>query len=106
MNNFLSENRFKGSEFGKKRPTEKDFTAIKMMGKGKYSRSYLVREKYTNFVCVLKQINKEAAKKSNMMERVVLEIKTHASLKHPNIIDFYGVFETETDICLILEYAE
>jgi serine/threonine protein kinase len=36
-----------------------DFVKIKELGNGKYGRVYLVREKYTNFVCALKVIEKK-----------------------------------------------
>ena len=38
-----------------------------MLGKGKYSKSYLVREKFTNFICVLKQISKEIIRKNGIL---------------------------------------
>ena len=41
-----------------------------------------------------------------MAERVLLKIKAHSTIKHPNIVQMYGFFETENDICLVLEYAE
>lgn len=43
MNTTGTESKSRLSEFGKKKPTEKDFAAIKILGKGKYSKSFLVR---------------------------------------------------------------
>ena len=36
-----------------------DFVRIKELGNGKYGRVYLVKEKYTGFVCALKVIEKK-----------------------------------------------
>ena len=87
-------------------PSEKDFTVVKLVNKDKYSKSYLVREKRTNFICILKQINKESTRRHNIVDRVALEIRTHRRLSHPNIIELYGFFETETDVFLILESGD
>lgn len=39
--------------------TVDDFVRIKELGNGKYGRVYLVKEKYTNFICALKVIEKK-----------------------------------------------
>jgi len=36
--------------------TVDDFTRLKELGNGKYGRVYLVKEKYSGFVCALKVI--------------------------------------------------
>lgn len=39
-----------------------------------------------------------------MESQVTQEIKIHAFLTHPNIVQFYGVFNDEKHIYMILEY--
>ena len=46
----------RGSQTKKRKVTVDDFVRIKELGNGKYGRVYLVKEKYTNFVCALKVI--------------------------------------------------
>jgi serine/threonine protein kinase len=49
----------RSSQAKKKKVTVDDFVRIKELGNGKYGRVYLVKEKYTNFVCALKVIEKK-----------------------------------------------
>ena len=39
-----------------------------------------------------------------MVDQFVKEIRLHASLNHPNIVKFFGVFEEKEDIYLVMEY--
>lgn len=39
-----------------------------------------------------------------MLDQFAKEITLHASLDHPNIVKFYGVFEEKDDVYLVMEY--
>ena len=39
-----------------------------------------------------------------MVDQFAKEIRLHASLDHPNIVKFYGVFEDKDYVYLIIEY--
>lgn len=39
-----------------------------------------------------------------MIEQFTKEIRLHSSLDHPNIVKFYGVFEEDEEVYLVLEY--
>lgn len=39
-----------------------------------------------------------------MIQQFKREIRLHSALDHPNIVKFYGFFEDEENIYLILEY--
>lgn len=49
----------KGSKPKNRKVTVDDFIRIKQLGSGKYGRVYLVKEKYTGFICALKVIEKK-----------------------------------------------
>ncbi|OOF96529.1 hypothetical protein ASPCADRAFT_514808 [Aspergillus carbonarius ITEM 5010] len=66
------------------------FEIGKPLGKGKFGRVYLARERQTGFVCALK---------------VAREIEIQSNLRHPNILQLYGHFHDRKRIILILEYA-
>lgn len=57
-------------------------------------------------MCVLKRLSKEKIKDYKLESQVTQEIKIHAFLSHPNIVQFYGVFHDKNYIYMILEYLE
>ena len=40
-----------------------------------------------------------------MVDQFVKEIRLHASLDHPNIVKFFGVFEDKDSSYLVMEYT-
>ncbi|GAU91721.1 hypothetical protein RvY_03926 [Ramazzottius varieornatus] len=82
-----------------------DFDIGKPLGKGKFGRVYLAREKRSQYIVALKVLFKDelqAAKQENMLRR---EIEIQARLRHKNILTMYGYFWDETRVYLILEFA-
>lgn len=65
----------------------------------------LDRDKKTNFICALKIIKKEVVREEKVEYQVAKEIRIHNSLKHANIIDFYGYFHDESNVYILTEYA-
>jgi aurora kinase, other len=76
----------------------------KELGRGKFGQVYLAKHIETGFIVAIKRVLKETIKRYNMVDRFVEEIKLHSRLNHPNIVKFYGFFEEEDSICLVLEY--
>lgn len=79
------------------------FEIGKPLGKGKFGRVYLAREREHNFICALKVLNKNELHGYEKQVRREIEIQTH--LRHPNILKLYGHFHDSKRIILILEFA-
>ena len=77
----------------------------KPLGKGKFGRVYLAKERSTGFVCALKVLHKSELQQGKVEKQVRREIEIHSNLRHPNILRFYGHFHDSKRVFLILEYA-
>ncbi|RZF34772.1 hypothetical protein LSTR_LSTR007824 [Laodelphax striatellus] len=90
----------------KRKPfTLKDFEIGKPLGRGKFGRVYLAREKQTHTIFALKTIFKSELQKGNMEHQVIREVEIHSRLNHPNIISLFTYFADDRRIFLVLEYA-
>lgn len=81
------------------------FEIGKPLGKGKFGRVYLARERANGFVCALKVLHKSELQQGRVEKQVRREIEIHSNLRHPNILRFYGHFHDSKRIFLILEFA-
>ncbi|KAK3368194.1 kinase-like domain-containing protein [Podospora didyma] len=76
------------------------------LGKGKFGRVYLARERSSNFICALKVLYKSELQHGTGVEKQVRrEIEIQSNLRHPNILKLYGHFHDSKRIFLILEFA-
>ncbi|KAF4637356.1 hypothetical protein G7Y89_g719 [Cudoniella acicularis] len=75
------------------------------LGKGKFGRVYLVRERSSGFVCALKVLHKNELKHGDAEKQVRREIEIQSNLRHPNILRLFGHFHDSKRIFLILEFA-
>ena len=81
------------------------FEIGKPLGKGKFGRVYLAKERSTGFVCALKVLHKRELQQGKVEKQVRREIEIHSHLRHPNILRFYGHFHDSKRVFLILEFA-
>ncbi|KAK5118505.1 Serine/threonine-protein kinase ark1 [Meristemomyces frigidus] len=81
------------------------FEIGKPLGKGKFGRVYLARERSTGFVCALKVLHKTELTQGKVEKQVRREIEIQSNLAHPNILQLYGHFHDSKRIFLILEFA-
>ncbi|CAM1505546.1 Fc.00g111830.m01.CDS01 [Cosmosporella sp. VM-42] len=75
------------------------------LGKGKFGRVYLARERTTGFICALKVLHKSELQVGRVEKQVRREIEIQSNLRHPNILQLYGHFHDSKRIFLILEFA-
>lgn len=76
------------------------------LGKGKFGRVYLARERNSSFICALKVLYKSELQHGSGVEKQVRrEIEIQSNLRHPNILKLYGHFHDSKRIFLILEFA-
>lgn len=81
------------------------FEIGKPLGKGKFGRVYLARERATGFVCALKVLHKSEIAQGKVEKQVRREIEIQSNLAHPNVLRLYGHFHDSKRIFLILEFA-
>ncbi|KAL1958093.1 hypothetical protein VTO42DRAFT_5133 [Malbranchea cinnamomea] len=81
------------------------FEIGKPLGKGKFGRVYLARERSTGFVCALKVLHKSELVQGKVEKQLRREIEIQSNLRHPNILRLYGHFHDSKRVFLILEYA-
>lgn len=85
---------------------EEDYEIIKEIGKGNYGIVYLAKDLETEDEFAIKSITKELISRScTGISSIVNEINILRKLNHPNIITIYKVYETETHVHLVLDYA-
>lgn len=98
-----------------------DFQIGKGLGKGKFGRVYLAREKKSQYLVALKVLFKKELVDANVEKQVRREIEIQAHLRyfknqfvqnsiyfdnrHKNILKLYGYFYDDARVYLILEYA-
>lgn len=75
------------------------------LGKGKFGRVYLARERQTGFICALKVLHKNELQQGKVEKQVRREIEIQSNLRHPNILQLYGHFHDSKRVFLILEFA-
>ncbi|KAI1052654.1 hypothetical protein LB507_009790, partial [Fusarium sp. FIESC RH6] len=75
------------------------------MGKGKFGRVYLARERSSGFICALKVLYKAELRQCRMESQVRREIEIQTNLRHPNIVQLYSYFHDTKRIFLVLEFA-
>ncbi|KAF2159350.1 hypothetical protein M409DRAFT_60931 [Zasmidium cellare ATCC 36951] len=81
------------------------FEIGKPLGKGKFGRVYLARERSTGFVCALKVLHKSEIQQGKVEKQVRREIEIQSNLAHTNILRLYGHFHDTKRIFLIIEFA-
>jgi aurora kinase len=81
------------------------FEIGKPLGKGKFGRVYLAKERSSGFVCALKVLHKSELSHGGVERQVRREIEIQSNLAHPNILKLFGHFHDSKRIFLILEFA-
>jgi aurora kinase len=88
-----------------RRWTLEDFEIGKPLGRGKFGKVYLARERRTKYVVALKVLSKSQLLKSGVEHQLRREIEIQAHLRHRHILRMYGYFFDNKNIYLILEYS-
>ncbi|KAG0233738.1 kinase-like domain-containing protein [Mortierella sp. GBAus27b] len=81
------------------------YTFLKQLGRGRFCVVHLARHFYTEKLCAIKVIDKQAHK-PDILFRLRREIELMESLDHPNIVKLQEVIETQFTIYVCMEYVE
>ena len=82
-----------------------DYKIGKLLGKGAYGTVKLGEHVSTGKKVAIKIINKRKQKTEKAQLRIRTEIEILKKIKHPNLIECYGTFETDKSFCIITEYC-
>jgi aurora kinase B len=83
-----------------------DFEIGCPLGRGKFGRVYLARDKEFHIMVAIKVLYKSELMKSGLEHQVLREIEIQAHLEHPNILRLRFYFFDEKRIYLVLDYAK
>jgi aurora kinase len=81
------------------------FEIGKPLGKGKFGRVYLAKERSSGWICALKVLHKSELQQGKVEKQVRREIEIQSNLRHPNVLRLYGHFHDSKRVFLILEFA-
>ncbi|UYV81981.1 AURKB [Cordylochernes scorpioides] len=82
-----------------------DFQIGRPLGKGKFGRVYLAREKKSKVIVALKVFFKSQLEKYNMEPQLRREIEIQSHLQHPHVLRLLNYFWDSRRVYLILEFA-
>jgi len=82
-----------------------DFDIGKPLGRGKYGRVYLAREKKSQYICALKMLSLKQLYHHEVYHQLRREIEIQSHLRHVNVLRLYQFFYTSAHVYLVLEYA-
>jgi len=82
-----------------------DFEVGKRLGRGKFGKVYLARERRTKFLVAIKVLWKFQLRKHNVEHQLRREIEILAHLRHKHIIRLLTHFHDKERIYLVLEYC-
>ncbi|XP_074040858.1 aurora kinase B [Leptinotarsa decemlineata] len=102
VSNMLSHDAFGNNEY---KWSLDDFELGQRLGRGKFGRVYVARERKTGFIVALKTLLKRELVKGRVERQTLREIEIQSHLKHPNILQLLAWFHDSHRIYLILEYA-
>ncbi|CAG9771381.1 unnamed protein product [Ceutorhynchus assimilis] len=82
-----------------------DYELGKRLGRGKFGRVFLARERRSGFIVALKTLLKKELVLGRVEKLTLREIEIQSHLKHPNILQLLAWFHDSHRIYLVLEYA-
>ena len=84
----------------------RDYEIVRELGHGGMGKVYLVRNVISDRLEAMKVLLPELAQDQELTARFMREIKTLATLEHPNIAQLRTAFSTDDQFMMIMEYVE
>ncbi|XP_029304048.1 serine/threonine-protein kinase 36 isoform X2 [Cottoperca gobio] len=81
------------------------YHVLELVGEGSFGRVYKGRKIFTGQVVALKFMPK-VGRSEKELRSLKREIEIMRGLQHPNIVQLFDNFETETEVVVVTEYAE
>lgn len=89
----------------KKYPTFGSYTLLKTIGEGEFGKVKLAQHNTSGHKFAIKLIKKENMKSREKKAKIAREISILKELDHPCIVKLFEVWETDTYIGMVMEYA-
>ncbi|XP_015115740.1 aurora kinase B [Diachasma alloeum] len=90
---------------GRYRWSYNDFELGAPLGRGKFGRVFLAREKSTHYMVALKTLYKKELIQGRVEKQALREIEIQSHLRHPHILQLLTYFHDDKKIFLVLEFA-
>lgn len=87
-------------------PKINDFTMLQTLGKGSQGKVVSVESKKTGKIYALKILSKRFLERANLVPQTLRSLNIMKRIDHKNIVKYYGCFEDENNLYLILEKVE
>ncbi len=84
---------------------ESDYVKLSRLGCGSYGEVFQVKHKETNKIYAIKEINKAKLIKENKYYQAIIENEMLKECNHPNIVKYFGFYETQENFGIIEEYC-
>ena len=84
---------------------ESDYIKLSKLGCGSYGQVFKVKNKETNKIYAIKEINKSKLIKENKFYQAIIENEMLKGCNHPNIVKYFGFYETQDNFAIIEEYC-
>ncbi|XP_078122715.1 serine/threonine-protein kinase 36 [Sander vitreus] len=81
------------------------YHVLELVGEGSFGRVYKGRKRFTGQVVALKFMPK-VGRSEKELRSLKREIEIMRGLQHPNIVQLFDSFETDTEVVVVTEYAE
>ncbi|XP_029463799.1 serine/threonine-protein kinase 36 [Rhinatrema bivittatum] len=82
-----------------------NYHVLEVIGEGSFGRVYKGRRKYSGQIVALKFIPK-VGRPEKELKNLQREIEIMRGLRHPNIVQMLGSFETDKEVVVVTDYAE
>ena len=102
--NFDSKKDLKNIIYNHSTYKESDFIKLSKLGSNDYGQVYKVKNKNTNKIYALKEINKLKLIKQNKPYQILIEKEIFKFRSNTNIVKYYGSYENERTFSIIEEY--
>ena len=86
--------------------SEKDFTSIKLIGKGSYGNVFLVRYKRNNKIYAMKVLNKSLLREQNQENNTKSERNLMIQISCPFIVNIKFAFQNDFKLFLVQEFLQ
>jgi serine/threonine protein kinase len=83
-----------------------DYEIVRELGRGGMGVVYLVRNRLMGRLEVLKVVGKHLVERPSVLDRFLREIRSAASLHHPNIVSAYSAMRLGQGVVLAMEYVD
>ena len=84
---------------------ESDYIKLSKLGCGSYGQVFKVKNKETSKIYAIKEINKSKLIKENKFYQAIIENEMLKGCNHPNIVKYFGFYETQDNFAIIEEYC-